>query len=77
MKYITLQDLIYSGLPKNTIIHVYNMYNKLVVTEQAQYIDERIGKCEIYEIEIRGLNSLRVKIDSTIDANEFKDDDDI
>lgn len=77
MKYITLQDLIYSGLPKNTIIHVYNMYNKLVLTEQAQYIDERIGKCEIYEIEIRSLNSLRVKIDSTIDANEFKDDDDI
>lgn len=70
MKYITLRDLIYSGLPKDTRINIYNNEGKKIYSEEAAYVNENLKDFDVYDIDILGEKNIKVQIDTDI-ANTF------
>lgn len=70
MKYITIRDLIYSGLPKDTRINIYNNEGKKICSEEAAYVNENLKDYEVYDIDILGEKNIKVQIDTNI-TNTF------
>lgn len=70
MKYITLRDLIYSGLPKDTRINIYNNEGKKIYSEEAAYVNENLKDFDVYDIDILGEKNIKVQIDTDI-TNTF------
>lgn len=74
MRYINLGELIYSGLSKDTVIHVYNSNDQKIQCEPAKYVDERLKVIDIYCIELFGSNSIKIKIDTAMTEQDLHDE---
>ena len=74
MKYITLGQLLYSGLNKNTQLTIKNRYDKVIITTTIQGLNKLDGVDDyflggdIYEIQATGIDQLTVKLDIADDT---------
>lgn len=74
MKYITLGQLLYSGLNKNTQLTIKNRYDKVIITTTIQGLNKLDGVDDyflggdIYEIQATGIDQLTVKLDTLEDT---------
>lgn len=74
MKYLTLGQLLFSGLSSNTRLTIKNMYDKDLITTTIQGVNKLYGVddsflgCEIYEIQATGIDQLTVKLDVSDDT---------
>jgi hypothetical protein len=74
MKYLTLGQLLYSGLNKNTQLTIKNRYDKVIITTTIQGLNKLDGVDDyflggdIYEIQATGIDQLTVKLDIADDT---------
>ena len=74
MKYITLGQLLYSGLNKNTQLTIKNMYDKVIITTTIQGlnkidgVDDYFLDGDVYEIQATGIDQLTIKLDTSEDT---------
>lgn len=74
MKYITLGQLLFSGLNKNTQLTIKNRYDKVIITTTIQGLNKLDGVDDyflggdIYEIQATGIDQLTVKLDTLEDT---------
>ena len=74
MKYLTLGQLLYSGLNKNTQLTIKNRYDKVIITTTIQGLNKLDGVDDyflggdIYEIQATGIDQLTVKLDTLEDT---------
>lgn len=74
MKYITLGQLLFSGLSSNTRLTIKNRYDKVLITTTIQGLNKLDGVddyflgSDIYEIQATGIDQLTIKLDTLEDT---------
>lgn len=74
MSYLTLGQLLYSGLNRNTQLTIKNMYDKVLITTTIQglnkldEVDDYFFGGDIYEIQATGIDKITVKLDTSEDT---------
>ena len=74
MKYITLGQLLFSGLNRNTQLTIKNRYDKVLITTTIQGLNKLDGVddyflgSDIYEIQATGIDQLTIKLDTLEDT---------
>ena len=74
MKYLTLGQLLYSGLNSNTQLTIKNMYDKVIITTTIQGlnkiegVDDYFLGGDVYEIQATGIDQLTIKLDTSEDT---------